>query len=197
MRTIISKIKSESAFTLVETLYTMMIFLMVTTIVATGIPTATMVYKKIILSANADMLLSTTISALKNELANSGDVQVKRDLSGNKTTVYYYSPDFHTYSRITIDTDGGGEDRMIMFQRFAGKETISGSEDTETEYSEPIRLISKEASNKNLHVTYDSVDDSRKDEGLLIFKGLGVWQDGRTDGPVVRRDDFTIRLYSY
>ena len=63
------KLKKKRGFTLVETLITMLILLMVTAVVAGGVPTAANAYYKVIDAANAQILLSETVMRLRSELA--------------------------------------------------------------------------------------------------------------------------------
>ena len=61
--TIKKKLKGKSGFTLAETLLAVLILLLVSTIVANGIPVARNVYNNVIIGANAQMLLSTAVTA--------------------------------------------------------------------------------------------------------------------------------------
>ena len=54
-------------FTLAETLLAVLILLMVSSIVAAGIPSARRAYEKVVLASNAEVLLSTTITTLRHE----------------------------------------------------------------------------------------------------------------------------------
>ena len=64
------KLHSSKAFTLAETLLAVLILLMVSTIVATGIPVARNAYEKVVLASNAEVLLSTTISFIAGLVVN-------------------------------------------------------------------------------------------------------------------------------
>jgi len=69
------KMKSQAGFTLAETLLAVLILLLVSTIVATGMPVARTAYEKVVLTSNADTLLATAVSALRNELGTAWKVE--------------------------------------------------------------------------------------------------------------------------
>ena len=70
------KLKRESGFTLAETLMAVLILLMVSAVVATGIPAAANAYNKAVDAANAHVLLSTMVTALRDELGMAKEVEV-------------------------------------------------------------------------------------------------------------------------
>ena len=63
------KLKEKAGFTLAELLMAVLILLMVSSIVAMGIPVAVNAYYKVVDASNAQILLSTTITRLRSELA--------------------------------------------------------------------------------------------------------------------------------
>ena len=69
------KLKEKVGFTLSETLITVLILLMVSAIVAGGVPAAANAYFKVIDAANAQLLLSETVMKLRSELAVAADVE--------------------------------------------------------------------------------------------------------------------------
>ena len=95
------KIKTQSGFTLAETLLAVLILLLVSGIVATGIPVAQNVYEKVILGANAQVMLSTAITALKSELGTAWDMECEKDHS-----ITYYSAKTGNRSQIKIEEGG-------------------------------------------------------------------------------------------
>ena len=66
--------RRSGGFTLAETLMTVLILLMVSSVLAAGIPVAVQAYDKVIDAANAQLLLSTTISRLEEELSTAVEV---------------------------------------------------------------------------------------------------------------------------
>lgn len=91
-----SKLKNRNGTTLTELLAALLIMLMVTSIVAGGLPAAVRAYRKVVDTANAQILMSTTTNALRNELGLASKVQT------NGTTITYTKADGLNYT-ITLD----------------------------------------------------------------------------------------------
>ena len=68
------KLQNKAGFTLAELLMTVLILLMVSSVVAVGVPAAANAYYKVVDAANAQILLSTTITQLRSELAYATNV---------------------------------------------------------------------------------------------------------------------------
>lgn len=172
-----NKIRERAAFTLGEALVAVIILLLVTSIVAAGIPSAMRAYDNVVVASNAEVLLSTTMSALRNELSTAKDINVVGD-----TEITYYSQSTDRKSSIYIGKDGSdsGLPDDIMY-----KVRASGSDGT--------RLVSKEAadSRMELHVTYNKVT---YENGIVVFEQLSVKRkDGKTKiGSTV--DRYSIRV---
>ena len=181
------KLHSIRAFTLAEMLLAVLILLMVSAIVASGIPVARNAYERVVLASNADVLLSTTISTLRNELGTATDIKKQEAVSGDpaaaNTIITYYNTARGTYSRIYV---ASGEKPVIMFQRYYSKDGLGKS-------SDPVPLISEKTSTGDLYVTYTRVTYPAEDEGLITFEGLAV---NRTSGTVglASRDSLSIRV---
>ena len=71
----ISRLKSRRGFTIGEVLVSVLILMMVFSIVAAGIPAAANAYYKVVDAANAQMLLSTTLTRLRTELSTATQVK--------------------------------------------------------------------------------------------------------------------------
>ena len=111
MKRIIRKLKNTAGFTLAEMLLTVVILLLASGVVATGMPAAVNAYRNAIDAANAQVLLSTTVNALRDELSTARDVQV----SGK--TITYTGTD--TGSRSTIDLSSS----PFTIQEYVGQST--------------------------------------------------------------------------
>ncbi len=190
------KVHRESGFTLAETLLATLILLMVSAIVATGVPVAKNAYEKVVLASNADVLLSTTISSLRNELGSAQDVEKVESESGTSesgeegsteegeagTILTYYNATRGASSKLYVDsTDHQG----IMFQRYYSKDGLSKS-------YEASRLVSAETSTGDLYVTYDSVE---YEDGIITFNNLSVNRESGAEG-LAKRDTLSIRVIS-
>ncbi len=168
-----NKIRTRKGFTLAEMLIAVLIMLMVSGIVAAGIPAAKNAYEGVVIASNADILLSTTISALRNELGTARNIETASD-----KTVTYFSSSRNAYSRLSVDAQDG-----IMLQRYAAVNDMGTD-------SDPERLVSKAASTNNLLVTYESADYS---DGFVTFKNLVVM---RGTDELTEERDVSVRVIS-
>ena len=66
--------RRHGGFTLAETMMTMLILVMVGAILVAGVPTAVHAYERVVDAANAQLLLSTTVSRLEEELSTAVEV---------------------------------------------------------------------------------------------------------------------------
>ena len=76
-----------SGFTLTEMLVTLLIMVLASTLLATGVPVAIDTYQKTVNSANAQVAMSTTITVLRSEYGLSPKVMSRG--VGADTEVYY------------------------------------------------------------------------------------------------------------
>ena len=176
------KLKKCRGFTLAETLLAIMILLMVSTIVATGIPAAKAAYEKVILASNAEVLLSTTISTLQNELGTAQDIDTP---SGDSNTIItYLNPSRGIPSKIYVD----GTNRIQFLRYFSADGLI------DEDYSVPKQLITTQAETSDLLVTYDSAAYN-KGTGILTISNLAVYLNSDTakSSPLTQRDSLLIR----
>ena len=186
----LKRIRESKAFTLAEALVAMIIMLFVTAIVVAGIPAAFDAYDNVFIASNAEVLLSTTASALRNELGTADIV----DIDG--TTITYYNEQYASYSRISLGRAESGEtlpndEKTIMYQRYAQDSELGNAP------SASGRFISKAASGENLFVTYTGVSISA-DGTYITFNGLAVKKikNGVAESTPAVRDKLSIRLYA-
>ncbi|MBQ9041558.1 MAG: type II secretion system protein [Eggerthellaceae bacterium] len=84
------KARRQAGFTFVETLMALLIFVLLTAVVAAGIPTAYRTYIGVVNSSNAQLALSATTSALRDELGMAQQVaQITRN---GETVVCFETP---------------------------------------------------------------------------------------------------------
>ena len=184
-----SILKRRNGFTLVELLMAVLILLMVSSVMAGGIPVAIQAYYKIVDSANAQVLLSTTMTKLRDEL-------------GTAVTIIG-----HTDKSITF-TNASGNQSVIIFNS-SGTEgpgiyitEIAGPVDDEGSNKVEHLLVSKEASSKrvrgdnteNLYVEYETL---RPDGDIIIFKNLIVRKTSDNDARLATISEFKIRVLAY
>ncbi len=177
------KLKSNRGFTLAETLLAVLILLLVSTIVATGMPAAKSAYEKIVVAANAQVLLSTTATALRDELGTAWDV--KRD---DSTTVSYNSSDTGAKSKIYLKDDG-----KIYIQEYVKNDYLNIADGTSIGEERP--LVSDKASTDGLTITYSEI--KKADNGTsVVISGLIVKnKEGREMASL--GSDLTIPVFSF
>ena len=188
MKKIVKKLKTNAGFTLAETLMTVLILLMVAGVVAEGLPSAVTAYSKAVDAANAQVLLSTTVNALRGELSTARDVHFTgsdviyiSSATGSKTKIYKGKTDDNR------DT--------IMIQDFL-KYDESGPQypDNNPNSNKPRSLVSKGAITNNLQVTYGDVKwakwHDKEIETILDFQNITVKKDNSILASI---DDLYIR----
>lgn len=188
------KMKSQAGFSLAETLVAILILLLVSVIVANGVPVAQNAYEKVVVGANAKVLLSTTISALRDQLATARDVSVS---TSNEVT--YFDADNGATSKIYRDTNTL---KQIMIQEYID---LSPVPDAAGKYSVlqtvPSRaLVAMVKTNAgSLYATYDSVvmgssTSSTTEQDTITFNKLAVYKGTDTTNALASVDEFTIRF---
>lgn len=174
MKNMIKKLRNSAGMTLAETLMTVLILVMVAGVVGAGVPSAVIAYSKAVDAANAQVLISTTVNALRAELSTASQVRL------SEGDVRYISSATESGTRIHKDTDG-----TILVDDFLG---IGGAEAT----GSTRQLVSKKAVTDSLDVTYDSVAWAEgKENEVLVFNGLKVSKDETT---VTTIDKLYIRV---
>ena len=181
----LERIKSASGFTLAETLLTVFILMLVGIVMATGIPAAKNAYEDVVVASNAQVLLSTAVSVLRNELGTAQDVE-----AANNEIIYYNSAR-SAYSKIYL------ENGDIMLQRYYSK---SGDMVTAIPAEKLVsEAAAMGASAEKLHVSYTKV---KYENGIVTFSsdkdqdpGITVNRDGETTS-LASRDNLSIRVIS-
>lgn len=196
------KLRSQGGFSLAEALLATLILLLVAIIMTTGIPAAKDAYEKVVLGSNAQVLLSTTVNALRDELGTAWDVTVSEDEDGNFVNVTYFSAHTGTKSLIRLDKIAETDTFKTVFrQEFAQEadatDVIFGTKVTDetAKYGNAgITLISGQASTSDLYVTYDSVSHDET-ECCVTFSGLRVCRKINS-ADVTEPIDLVIRIIS-
>lgn len=174
------KLHINYGFTLAETLLAVLILLMVSSIVAAGIPSASRAYEKVVLTSNAEVLLSTTVSMLRNELGTAMDVKA------NGSEITYYNTARGATSKISLEkvlaTSLDTETTIVLY-RYFGDYVFNSA-------AEKIAMSSSSSRDKDLYVTYTSVTCQN---GIITFKGLSVNQISGNQN-LASLEDYSIRL---
>ena len=169
MKNTTQKLKKSTGFTLAETLITVLILLMVSAVVAGGVPAAANAYQKAVDAANAHVLLSTTVNALRSELSTAWGVS---ENDSNSELIYYSA---RTGARTKIYN--GNEPKTIMVQDY-----LMINDDIESQKKEgvnPDRLKhslvvrSGEKELDQFRVQFESV---KVEDDIITFETLGVYR---------------------
>ena len=156
------KKRNRAGFSLAETLMAVLILLLASAIVAAGMPMAREAYEKAVDAANAQTLLSTTVTMLRAELCEASDV-------------------------VTLDTTLGGV-AVPVVQRFRSSRTgapaaLSNS-DAGIQVTDNVgvntvanNLVTSEAATSRLHTAFDYI---KYEDGLFTVSGLRVVRGGKT-----------------
>ena len=181
MKSFVKK-RKDGGFTLAETLVALLILLMVTSIVAVGIPVAANAYTKVVDAANAQVLLSTSINALRNQLQFAKDISIKYhdpehpDADPDLKSVSYVSS-INNYSSSLKNSDDG-----IFLEEFKN-----------TDAPKSRLLVSGKAATKNLYFKYDDVSYD-KVNGLITFSNVGVYHRSHSGEPMVSVTTVVIKV---
>jgi len=202
MRTI-RKLRSQGGFTLAETLLAVLIMLLVSVIVATGIPAARNAYEKVVVAANGQVLLSTAATALRDELGTAWDVKIddKATSEGSKGTfVVYNSANTGGQSKIYLDANEGiklQEYKKVNVFNIVDDNFFNNDADEKSyiDESDSRRLVAEKAgpgdSSGNLKVTYEEVSYTNNS---VVFSKLSVGSAAYPD--LASIDTLTIPVIS-
>ena len=160
------KNRSNKGFSLAEVLLAVALLILMTAAATVGISSAVNSENKVVDEANAQLLMSTCMIELRNEMTGAAEIQVEDGV------ITYRSDRTGNYSSLR-STDSG-----IIVSDYIN----NGSGGIQR------RLVSRSASTTPLEVTYSSV--SLDADGLIIFKKLCV---KRGDAVIAENPEFKIR----
>ena len=171
----------RDGFSLAELLMTILVLLMVTSVVAAGVPVAVRAYWKVIDAANAQVLLSTTMTELRNELGTAVILSENNDEPAAKNgTTITYRDGLGYKTRIYSITEG--DKPGIWVRRYLD------ASNSDTNYL----LVSNHAANERLHVEYSGVSYNGT-KNIIIFNELVVKKGSEK---MTKPVDYSIRMYA-
>ena len=193
MRKLLKKSNCSAGFTLAETLIAVVILVLIS---AAALPAAMNAYRNAVDAANAQVLLSTTVNALRDELSTAWNVSV------DGTTITYQSAatgDMSVISLMAIAEDrtltqlsGGSTDQetTIALQEYSKDETQGWWDgDIEETTALPRPLVSDAMrrttrnSNNFMTVKYTGASSVKSADGKYIeyikIDGLAVERDNK------------------
>jgi prepilin-type N-terminal cleavage/methylation domain-containing protein len=171
------RLREERGFTLVELLVSTIVLLLATSIVATGIPVARNAIMRLVDTANARTLLSTTTTVLREQLGFANSITPSAD----SKSVTFIDGRTGGKSKIYLTEENGYTD--IYIQEFSdAKEEIRPA---------PRILVTTPRTGAKMHIAFESVatDANRK---VATIKKLRVIKEGETE-ELVKLDALSVR----
>ena len=186
MRKVFKKPNNSAGFTLTETLVAVLILVLMT---AAALPAAMNAYRNAVDAANAEVLLSTTVNALRSELSTAWNVTDKETAALSDkdsalvvkegTVITFSSAETGNQSQIFVDTSGtAGRIMLLEYGVRTGDDNGWLQEDKlKTSAARPLVSDAMRQTTRNssehMTVTYDEV--STADDGTyVIIKNLTV-----------------------
>lgn len=180
MKRLRQKLHSQSGFTLTELFATIVILLLVAGVVAGGVPAAVRAYEQVVDGANAQLLLSTTMTVLRDEL---GQATCADDSAGTSvTTTDEFGVEHTSEPRLAYHSGNlaATSQTAVTAEIRSTKEGIRISEHLDvaeerrpTGWSRP--LVSESAATKPLHTEFSSITYDAA-AGVFTVRGLTVWK---------------------
>lgn len=177
--------RRTSGFTLTEMLVTMLIMVLASTLLATGVPVAVDTYRKTVNSANAQVAMSTTLTVLRSEYGMSSQVKKASDGSGE---VYYMSEEGY-WAIIRNHKDGEtykGLVKEYIKSDSYGDPLPEGSPDRSLGTYPLVPDAAFKGANVPLELTVDGIT---KTDGAISIEKLKV-TDGKN--PLANLDSYNV-----
>ena len=209
MRSFFKKLrKNRGGFSLAETLIAILILLMVSAIVGGAIPTASTVFRKTVDAANAQLLLSTTLEELRDELSTASNIKV----SGTTTVSYRNGSGYWQIvlvkegaNSITIGEGDAATEKKITPGIWLCRATAFDPKTGEATYPDFAAfgtngntrlLVSEKAANENLAVSYSSISTEPDSDNNVIKVTFNEITVGKTSdsNSLAQRTSFTVRV---
>ena len=194
-----TKLNNTSGLTLIEMLTVVLILLLVSAIVAAGVPAAMRVYNRVVDASNAQVLLSTTKTRLRDEIGTASDIEITGGetpavpgvVTGNAIS---YDNSLGISNRIDCCTDTTYDDKPVIFiQEYANHPEA----EMRKKFYHP--LVSNSASAGNLYATFENVTDNGS--GIITFHNVVVKKrkviSGELTDELTEKTDISIRVLSF
>lgn len=181
----LQKRNTKAGFSLAETLVAVTILVLIS---ASALPAAMRVYRNAVDASNAQVLLTTTVNALRNELSTATEVEK----GTTATEIRYRSSDIDHGSRIYVDGN------IIMLEKFGGlTESWLEGDKLDTRLAKPlISPAMRQTTRSNdeyMTVTYTSAAVTN---GYVKITGLHVARGDQTIVKMPEETELVIRVMS-
>ena len=178
-----NKIAEKTGFSLTELLATTLILSLVTATIASSIPGAIRAYRTVVDVANANILLTSTITKLRSELTGASEIKISSD---KKTVDYTNGKGVLCRIKFVESVESNDKAKGIYYYEFKG---------ADIKRKDPIvsyLLVSQEAASGEMYVKGSVKKDDAN--GDLQFIDLSVYKDVRDI--TKSKIKFTVRLLS-
>ena len=166
MKEAVQKLKREAGFTFSEVLVAVTILVMIS---AAALPAALNAYRNAVDAANAHMLLSTTVEALRDELSTAWNVSVDKDAK----TITYQSSDTGGQSVLSLASAPFVIQEYNDFdKKWLDDQTIEKPE-SRTLVTAAMSRETRNSAN-NMKVEINASGSVEKKDGYIVIKGLEV-----------------------
>lgn len=167
MKKWISRKSNRSGFTLTETLFAVMIMMLVSATLAAGLPVAASALREAVDASHAQVLLSTTMTAMRDELSMAKDIVWEVDETGKGKISYTDSAGVHSTIQFKDDSSSLG----IFLSKNAA---LNGSGDAgSTVTKRDRRIVSDQAATDGLYEKFSDITCDNEN-GIVSINGLQV-----------------------
>ncbi len=146
--------RKKAGFTLTEVLVAIIIILLVTAVIMTGLPTAQRAYVDVVDAGNAETLLSTSITVLQDLLSTTPEAKV----DGEGNVIYFINSNTGFWTKLENSDEG------ILLSEYPG--TIEGLGTPRSRL-----IVSKAAATAPLKTVFSKITYSN---GVFTITGLKV-----------------------
>jgi hypothetical protein len=154
--------------------------------VTCALPISANAYSKVLDSANAQILLSTAMTKLREELETADNIKV----DGTSIT---YTTNSYGESMIYLNQKSGhGHINAVRLWEYIIGEATDAAQDDAVSNNINRLLVSQKASNDNLYLTYDYIT-YKKGTNYITFEGLVVKKKD-TDQTLAEPVDYSVKL---
>ena len=179
MKRLCRKLRQRHGLTLAEMLATVLILVLAASIAATGIPAAKAAYDRSVDAANAQALLSMTVTELRKELGLASGVAI----GDTGTEITYTSGTNGGENRILILKDEDGLERICIQEM----RELRNDDDSAVMAPRPLVSIGSDDKTRKLHVVFQQGSYS---DGVFTIRNLQVLKDTQV---LAKLDALTIR----
>lgn len=220
MKKRIFPLTDSRGFTMIEMVVVVVIMVLVSCMMATGIPAAVRSMNKAVEASHAQVLLSTAMTALRDELSTAKDikgvsgtsVEEKPDAFKNAESITFTDGDsiptafkfVKNKTSVTPATNPGSDDGDAPSDNISSKPGATLIKTLPSGDNYTRLLVSAKAATSDLYVAYDSIS---YEDGIVTISGLEVRKPikGSTEGESTEdsaeneKDPYTVlvRIDSY